>query len=113
MRKLETRDIFAGARIVAAVGVKEELKKMALSQKEKGKKAEDVGFDLIYTIFEKAAQVGVEYKIYEFLGNLFEVTPEEVASLDPCDCLDKIEEVATMKQWKDFFSRAVSLMQRN
>lgn len=103
MRKLQTTDIFGACRIIAALGLKEDIKAVALRSKEQHMDQDSAGYELLFSIFEKAVQKKAETEIYKFLGSLFECSAEEVATMDPIECIDKALEVADVEKWKAFF----------
>lgn len=115
MRNLQSSDIFSACRLMSAIGVKEEFK--ALAEKATLTKDKntmmDAGYELIFTLLEKATTSKAEQEWYKFLGNIFEVKPEEVKTMDPCDVLDNMLEVANVQKWRDFFSRVLQLMKRS
>lgn len=114
MRNLETHDIFEAARLVKALGIKEELKKFCMDANSvKEITSASVGYDLLYIIFDKATEEKAEMQIYKFLSSFFEIEPEEIAKLDPCEMLDKCLEVADVEKWKAFFSRVAKLIARS
>lgn len=114
MKKLETTDVFAFARLLVDTGIKDELKKLLASKDDiKDLTAESLGFDIIFLIVEKASTKASEKAIYEFVGNLLEMDPEEVAHLDPTDFIEKVSDIATSEQWKSFFTSVVKLMKLN
>lgn len=105
MRNLETRDIFSAVRLLTKIGVREEIKEVARQAEEsKGNKVRfDFGFDLLFGVIEKAAQENAEKEIYKFIADLLECDPEEVRTMKPVEMLKKLEEVANIEEWKDFF----------
>lgn len=113
MRKLKTTDIFSAARVITALNVKDDIKKIALESKGKKLKQDDVGFDVLFTIFEKAVEKQSEQKIYEFLANIFECTVEEVENLPPTETIQKALEAANVEEWKAFFTSVASLIRKN
>ena len=80
MRKLQLQDIFKASRLLVSLDLKEEFKEIGL----KSDKIEDIaakGFDVFWTIFEKASSKNAENSIYEFLSGIFECTSEEVKTI--------------------------------
>ncbi len=111
MRQIQATDIFALARVLNAIGIKEEVKKVAMQANSIQDLSEsDIGFDFIFSIFEKATQKKAEKELFEFFANIFEEDVETVKKLDPVDFIDRILEAADVEKWKAFFSRAVKLM---
>lgn len=114
MRGLETRDIFSACRLLVKIGVREEIREVAMkSEESKMKKVKaDMGFDLLFGIIEKATQEKAEEEIYKFIASLFECDWESVRSMDPVEMLDKLEQVADLEKWKNFFKRVAALMKK-
>ena len=97
MRKLNTSDVFAFARIVKASGMREELKKIlkdvAASEEMD---LEDVGMDTILAILEALSEKQSEAAIYKLLAGPFETTAEEVEKMELPELAEKL--VLLMKQ---------------
>lgn len=114
MRHLQTSDIFAACRMVNTIGIKEDIKKICMEANSLDEVARNgAGFDLLYTVFEKATEAKGENTLYNFIARLFECEPDEVGKMDPIEFLDKLLEVADVEKWKAFFSRVAALMKRN
>lgn len=108
MRKLNTTDVFAMARIIRASGIRDELR--ALIQRVSGSDTPvaAVGIDGFLIIMEAVAEHKAERAVYEALSGPFEMTADEVAALD----LDELTELFTqlakennLKRFFDFVSR--------
>ena len=114
MRSLETQDIFKAARLLTKIGVREEIREVALRAEEsKGKKIKvDFGFDLLFGVFEKATQENAEKEIYKFIADLFECDPEEVRKMPPIELFKKLEQVANIEEWKSFFGYVAKLIRK-
>ena len=114
MRNLRTSDIFSACRLLSAIGIREEIKEVAMKAEEnKIKKVHvDMGFDLLFGILEKATQENAEKEIYKFIADLFECDWESVRDMDPIELLDKLEQVADIEKWKNFFQRVAALMKK-
>lgn len=114
MRNLQTSDLFSLCRILTTIGIREEIREVAIKAEEsKTKKVKvDMGFDLLFGILEKATKEQSEQEIYKFIANLFECKWEEVRDMDPVELLDKLEQVADIEKWKSFFKRVAALMKK-
>lgn len=114
MRNLRTSDLFSACRLLSAIGIREEIREVALqAEQSKGKKIKlDMGFDLLFGIIEKASKENAEKEIYIFIADLFECDWESVRDMDPIELLDKLEQVANLKKWKSFFERVARLMKK-
>lgn len=115
MRGLRTSDLFDACRLVKKIGIREEIKEIARQAEEnKGKRIKvDFGVDLIFGVIEKATTENSEKDIYDFIANILGCGWEDVRDCDPCELLDKLEQVANFEKWKNFFKRVVDLMKRN
>ena len=115
MRNLETSDLFKAGRLMLKIGVREELQEVAKRAEEsKAKKIKlDFGFDLLFGIFEKAMQENAEKEIYIFIADLFECEWEEVKKMNPIEMLKKLEEVANIEEWKNFFGCVLKSIKKN
>ena len=89
MRKLNTSDVFAFARIVKASGMREELKKIlkdvAASEE---KDLEDVGMDTILAILEALSEKQSEAAIYNDFHDRKDLNPNVCAVFTEPDCQD-------------------------
>ena len=114
MRNLKTSDIFSACRLLYEIGVREEIREVARHAEEnKGKRIQfDMGFDLLMGILEKATAEHAENEIYKFISNIFECEWETVRDMDPIELLDKLEQVASIEKWKNFFKRVAKLMKQ-
>lgn len=114
MRNLKTTDIFSMGRLLVKIGVREEIREVAKQAEEtKGNRIRfDMGFDLMFGIIEKATAESAEIEIYKFIADLFECEWETVRDMDPIELFDKLEEVAEIEKWKNFFERVAKLMKK-
>lgn len=114
MRKLRTSDIFSACRLLNAIGVREEIRNVAMQAEEsKTKKVKiDMGFDLLFGILEKATEENAETEIYKFIANLFECEWEKVRDMDPIELVKDLEKVANIEEWKNFFDYVKGLMKK-
>lgn len=109
MRKLKAHDLFAAARVIAEIGVKDEVKEIC-------RKADDVtdvwakGYDLVYTIFEKAVKERSEDLIFEFFAGVFEKPAEELKNGDALEFIEELTAPEAMEVWKAFFTKLAGLI---
>lgn len=112
MRKLNTSDCFSLIRLINATGIKdtlaEELKDL-MNGKKKALNAEDNGMELIFALISAFGNKGAEQAFYEFLSAPLEMTEDEIKNLPPQETLRLIKELATIEEWRDFFSSAAKL----
>ena len=106
MRQLNTGDLFKAARLIRKIGIKEDLKTFAEGIKA-DQKQEEVGFDLLMLIFERATDETSEKLIYEFLSGPFEVTLDEVKEMELFALVESLFQVADVEKWKGFFQGAL------
>lgn len=109
MRNFITADLFAAGRIIAELGIKEELRAVC----QKSDDITDVwaaGYDLIYLLFEKAVTKNNEKLVYEFLAGVMEITPEEVAKYDLLDMIEELTAGENAEKWKAFFTKVARLI---
>ena len=109
MRKLKSTDIFKLARLCAEIGIKEEVKKVAMKANNM-KEVEEQGFELMFSIFEKEVSKKGEKAIFSFFAEILEEDAKVLIEMDPIEFLDKVLEVADIDKWKAFFSRVATLM---
>lgn len=101
MRDLQTQDLFAAARVVKEIGIKDELKEIC----QKADNVADVwgrGYDFVYMIFEKAAAKGAEMSIYEFIGGIMGKTAEEIKTGNLLEILEELLNAESVEKWKAF-----------
>lgn len=113
MRKLQTPDIFSFCRLVTEMNVKEDIKKIVTKAANGKSTNQELGFDILFLIFERATQKNTEEKLYEFAAGIFEEDVEIVRTMDPVEFIDKLMEAADPEKWKAFFTRVVALMRRS
>ena len=111
MRQLQTGDVFAFVRMTKKIGITEELKELILSKDSiKDLTAESFGYDLIFLLFDKAAEENSENELYKFLAGPLEMQPEEIQKTDPIDLIEMLKGLADTEKWKSFFTSASKLM---
>lgn len=109
MRKLETADVFAAARLLKKLGLKEKFRVIA----EEADTAKDVfskGYDLVWDLFDTATEQNSEADIYAFLAGPLEMTPEEVKHLHLDKLLESLQQMAVENNLIGFFKSAARLM---
>lgn len=105
MRKLNTSDVFAFARIVKASGMREELKKIIKDVAGQGTEdIEGLGLETILTLLEALAEKKAEKAIYEMLAGPLEKTAEEVETMDLQDLAGNLRMLSEENDLKSFFS---------
>lgn len=113
MRKLKTSDIPACCRLIKKLGIKESIREAA-SQADNiddlFNSVWDKGFDIIWSIFDRATELESEAVIYEFFAGPFECTPEEFADMDIAILFEGIERLVKENDLKRFFELAQKSM---
>ena len=111
MRKLQTTDVFAAARLMQKIGIGEEMKK--ISAAVEGKTETELGIETVFAILEKAIEKKSEHLIYEFVGSIAEITAKEVAEMDPFDLVEQLMSCTEPERWKTFFMCVQKLIARS
>ena len=114
MKTLGMEHVFSAGRLLMKIGVREEIRAVAKQAEEnKGKRIKvDMGFDLLFGILEKAVQENSEKEIYVFIADLLECSPEDVRTMKPLDLFQKLEQVASIEEWKNFFGYVKKLIMK-
>lgn len=111
MRNLETGDVFAFVRLTKKIGLYQNLKDMILSKDSiQDLTAESFGYDLIFLLFDAAAEENAEEEVYKFLAGPLEMAPIEIKKTDPIELMEMLKQVADVEKWKSFFTSAAGLM---
>lgn len=110
MRELQTSDLFAFVRLLNKAGVKEEIKTKVLGVDDLSQlNAESFGYDILFTLLEKASEPKIEKELYSFFADIFGMKEEEVKTMDAIEFLENVGKVASIERWKSFFSSAAKL----
>ena len=104
MRKLNTADVFAAARVIRASGMKTELQALVKRAASSDSPVGDIGIEGFLTIMEALAERKSEQAIYELMAGPLEMDAQAVATL-PLDELAKmLQEISKEMDLKRFFS---------
>ena len=113
MRKLNTADVFAAARVIRASGMRDQLlpviqKAAAEANNAEDEKAKDailskIGINGFLTVLEAMAERKAESAIYEVLAGPMECSSEDVEKMPLEDLLPKLRQIAEENQLKNFF----------
>lgn len=106
MRNLQTGDLFELVRLINKIGIKEELKEVAMKIDENSSQKQ-AGFEIIFSLIEKCAEKNSERAFYELLSKPFECSIEEVEKIDPLDLVENILAIASVEKWKSFLKLAI------
>ena len=116
MRKLNTADVFAAARIVKEAGLKDSLLDIMqdIDRKKASEKEVDfleVGFEGFFAILETVSTKNMEQKLYEFLSGPFEIEPAQVGALELEELFEMLKELNEVSNLANFISGLSKLMQ--
>lgn len=109
MRKLKTADIPVFCRCMKRLGVKDQIRELALKSNTVAD-VWDFGFDFVWNLFDIATEKNGEAELYTFLSGPFEMTPEEVANLDIEVLIANIQQLVEENKLAGFFKSAAALM---
>jgi hypothetical protein len=109
MRKLRTADALVFCRCVKRLGLKEQLRNIAMNA-DTAKDVWNQGFDIIWTMFDMATEKDGEAAIYEFLAGPFEMTTAQVANLDLDVLMANLKQLAEENNLSGFFKTAAGSM---
>lgn len=113
MRKLNTTDVFAALRLVKRAGIKEGLKPY-LAMAASGKASvEDVGIEGILGFIEMVSEPESERAIYEVLARPFEMTADEVATMELDKLMQCLETLEKENNLKVFFKSLSGMIGKN
>lgn len=113
MRKLNTADVFAVARVIRASGMRDQLLPIIQKAAEETKAAEDkkamdailsrIGINGFLTVLEALAERKSEAAIYEVLSGPMECSAEDVENMPLESLIPKLRQIIEENQLKDFF----------
>ena len=109
MRKLKTADIPVFCRCMKRLGVKDQIRELALKANSVAD-VWDFGFDFIWNLFDIATEKNGEEARYEFLAGPFEMTPKEVRDLDLDVLIANVQQLVQENKLGGFFKSAAVLM---
>lgn len=110
MRKLNTADVFAMARIIRASGMREELRDLIQRAAGSDSPVESIGVEGFLVIMESLAERRAETAIYEALAGPLEMSADEVSKLSLDELAERSTELAEMNDLKRFFSLASRIL---
>lgn len=112
MRKLNTSDVFALARVVRASGMREDLTALIKWGVESDAKLEDIGITGVLTVLEALAERKAESAIYEVLAGPLEMEPKAVADMPLDNLAPMLQTLWTENNLKDFLSWVSGILGR-
>ena len=130
MRQLKTTDLFAGLRMVKAVGIKEEMKQFAKALADGQIKADgkvvkkgavsekvqkELGVELMLGILANCGTEAAEKAFFEFVSGPLEVPVQELRDMELLVFAERIKELIgfiDVEGWKSFFTSLGELLKR-
>ena len=131
MRQLKTTDLFAGLRVIKAVGVKEEMKQFAMSLANGQVKADgkvikkrepvseqaqrELGTELLLGILANCGTEAAETAFFEFVAGPLEIPVPELRDMELLKFAEKIRELVgfiDVEAWKSFFTSLGELLKK-
>lgn len=118
MRQLKSTDLFAGLRVVKAIGVKEEMKEFARALADgvvTAKTQREMGVELMLGILANCGNKDAETAFFEFLSAPMEVPVDVLRDMDLMEFAEKIKEFVgyiDMEAWKAFFTSLADLIKK-
>lgn len=113
MRKLQTHDVFVAAKLIKTIGIRNEVKAMALKVSNGQKlKVEEVGVEFFLNVIENASSEEAENGLYDLLGGILEISPADIRTMDPLELLKTLKELAEfidVESWKAFFKSVATV----
>lgn len=106
MRKANVNDMFCAARLIIKLDIQDKLFGAVKGEND----VEKIGFNVFYSIFEKAVSVQMQNEIYEVLSQPFETEAEEVGKMEISEMLNAIKTCYNMETLVNFTKRAASIM---
>lgn len=115
MRKLETADVFAFARVIKASGMREQLTQFArkLAAQDKQLDVEAVGYEGVLVMIEALAERKAEAALYEALAAVAEMKPDEVKHLPPAEFFGLFKTIAEENDIQAFFGYVSGILGKN
>jgi hypothetical protein len=123
MRKLELRDVIAATRLITAMDIKEEFKSLAVKlndfNKKKHSEAEldasrmSFGIDMWWIILSGASKKRIESDLYALISSLIDVPAEDVPKMAPDELISTFKEKVEVKEFANFFKRALQSMMQS
>lgn len=102
MRKLNTSDLFACARVLKVSGMREELKNVV--QKYASGDVEEVGILTILAMIETLmGEKKSEEAIYDMLAGIAETEPDNIRNLELPELATFLQNIASENDMKSFF----------
>lgn len=106
MRKANVSDMFNIARLIKEFGIKDEI-----FEATKGKDdIEEIGFSMVYNIFDKATTEEAETKIYEVLSSPFEVGCADIGKMEIDELINNFMHCFNVGTLLNFIKRANTLV---
>lgn len=114
MRKLNTADVFAAARVIRASGVRIELRDLIDRAAESNTPVKSVGVEGFLLVAEALAEKKAEAALYELLAGPLEMDPAALPLLPLDELLVLLGQLTAQMSvsWRDFFKSASGIAGR-
>lgn len=109
MRKIKTNELFVFSRYLKSIGIRDDVKSIAMTSNSM-EDAASHGFDLLWSILDKATEKDGERGLYEFLAGPFEMSVKQISELDISEFIAMLKELASENDLTSFFKSAGALM---
>ena len=113
MRKLQTSDVFNAMRLIKKAELKEGIKPYLQMASSGDLSVEDVGIEGILGLIEIMSESKSERAIYEILSGPFEMTADDVATLELDKLIESLGALAKENNLKVFFKSLSGLIGKN
>lgn len=107
MREIITSDVFKLARIMKDGNVKSSVAELFAGPTSKN--AQELGFEIIYTIIEACASEKQEQKVYDLIGGIVEKDADVIKNQNYKITIEDIKAIANNNDLLDFFKEADQL----
>lgn len=110
MRELQAKDVFVALRLFKAMDLNAMLTKLS---KATITDENEMGAFVIGEVLSGLANPDAEKHFYSFMGNILELSPNEVEKMNPMELLEKAKELKTIikgDDWKNFFAQVFALL---
>lgn len=101
---LSTKNVIMASRYIKNLGIKEELKAITAAE---NKDAAAIGEEIVWLLFDRMTEENNEKLLYDLIGGILNITPEEVETADFLDLVKRIKSEVNFKEWLNFFKSAV------
>lgn len=109
MRRLQTSDVFAVARIIKYADISDDIAKAVSEGKKEGADPEAVGVNAVLSVFASCGSEKVEPLVYKLLSDVSGISVDDIKTQPIDDTILMIKEIAKENDLIDFFKKASRL----